>query len=298
MSTEYNIFTPLVDAIAECIKVSVERSKRVPEGAEFVIDQKAYFGDIMIPIGVKSKRKKQYLKIGGEQSHTYIVGQTGSGKSNLVKVILTTLVNNYPTVKLWLFDYKRVELSLFKNTKHCEVFEWSEEGISEGIKNLFQLVLDRYEELESKGLTEAPLTMNSIVCVIEEISLMPKQDMKILRKISAISRAVHVYVIFTTQRPSNEVLDNVVKSLTGNRICLKTDDEKNSIISLDRPGCETLRGKGHGFIKSGGVISEFQAYHIDDGTVKDIVSKYNKSPSELLVQKQINNDNTEWVDRL
>ena len=295
MSTEYNIFTPLVDAIAECIKVSVERSKRVPEGAEFVIDQKAYFGDIMIPIGVKSKRKKQYLKIGGEQSHTYIVGQTGSGKSNLVKVILTTLTNNYPTVKLWLFDYKRVELALFKNTRNCEVFEWSEEGISEGIKNLFQLVLDRYEELESKGLTEAPLTMNPIICTIEEISLMPKQDMKILRKIMAISRAVHVYVIFTTQRPSTEVLDNVVKSLTGNRICLKTDGEKNSIISLDKPGCETLRGKGHGFMKSGGVISEFQAYHIDDGTVKDIVSKYNKLPSELLVQKQ-NLDG--WVDRL
>ena len=290
-----NIFTPLVDAIAECIKVSVERSKRVPEGAEFVIDQKAYFGDIMIPIGVKSKRKKQYLRIGGEQSHTYIAGQTGSGKSNLVKVILTTLVNNYPTVKLWLFDYKRVELALFKNTRNCEVFEWSEEGISEGIKNLFQLVLDRYEELEEQGLTEADITMNPIVCVIEEISLMPKQDMKILRKLMAISRAVHVYVIFTTQRPSNEVLDNVVKSLTGNRICLKTDDEKNSIISLDKPGCETLRGKGHGFIKSGGVISEFQAYHIDDGTVKDIVSKYNKPISEPEVQKQ-NLDG--WVDRL
>lgn len=295
--TEYNIFTPLIDSVKDLVLLGIEYYKRVPEGAEFVIDQKAYFGDIMIPIGVKSKRKKQYLKIGGEQSHTYIVGQTGSGKSNLVKVILTTLTNNYPTVKLWLFDYKRVELALFKNTRNCEVFEWSEEGISEGIKNLFQLVLDRYEELEEQGLTEADITMNPIVCTIEEISLMPKQDMKILRKIMAISRAVHVYVIFTTQRPSTEVLDNVVKSLTGNRICLKTDDEKNSIISLDKTGCETLRGKGHGFMKSGGIVSEFQAYHIDDVVVKNIVSKYNKSPSELLVQKQ-NHINTEWVDRL
>jgi S-DNA-T family DNA segregation ATPase FtsK/SpoIIIE len=295
---EYNIFTPLIDSAKDLVLLGIEHYNKVPEKAEFNPDAKAYFGDIIIPIGVKSKRKKQYLRIGGEQSHTYIVGQTGSGKSNLVKVILTTLTNNYPTVKLWLFDYKRVELSLFKNTRNCEVFEWSEEGISEGIKNLFQLVLDRYEELEEQGLTEAPLTMNPIVCTIEEISLMPKQDMKILRKIMAISRAVHVYVIFTTQRPSTEVLDNVVKSLTGNRICLKTDDEKNSIISLDRPGCETLRGKGHGFMKSGGIISEFQAYHIDDVVVKDIVSKHNKSPSELLVQKQNNNDNTEWVDRL
>ena len=103
---------------------------------------------------------------------------------------------------------------------------------------------------------------------------MSKQDMKVLRKIMAISRAVHIYVIFSTQRPSNECLDNVVKSLVGNRICLKTDDTKNSILSLDKEGCELLRGKGHGYMKSNGYITEFQAYAITDEVVKDICSKH------------------------
>ena len=296
--TQVNIFTPLIDSVKDLVLLGIEHYNKVPERAEFEPDSKSYYGDILIPIGIKPKRKQQYLHIGGEQSHTYIVGQTGSGKSNLTKVILTTIIDNYPMVKLHLFDYKRVELSLFKTTKNCDIFEWSEEGITKGINNLYQLVLDRYETLESKGLTETNNSlMAPILCVIEEISLMPKQDMKILRKIMAISRAVHVYVLFTTQRPSNEVLDNVVKSLTGNRICLKTDDIKNSIISLDKPGCEFLRGKGHGFIKANGYVSEFQAYHINDTVVKDIVSKHNKSPSEKSIQ-MINNDNTGWVDRL
>ena len=208
--------------------------------------------------------------------------QTGSGKSTLIKVILSSIVNNYPNTQLILLDYKRVELANFKCTKSCIQFEWSEEGISQALDDLLTLVLQRYEILESKGMTEADYKMSNIVCVIEEISLMPKKDMKVLRKIMAISRAVHIYVIFSTQRPSNEVLDNTVKSLVGNRICLKTDDSKNSVIALDKEGCELLKNRGQGFIKSNGYITEFQSYYISDEVVKDICSRHTGKSKGLI----------------
>ena len=245
----------------------------LPTQVDYPISDTINYGNIFIPIGV-TRKGTQYLKIGGEQAHTYIVGQTGSGKSNLTKVILSSLVNNYPTSNLILLDYKRVELALFKNTKNCIQFEWDERCISQALEDLLTLVLQRYEILEMQGKTEADYTMSNIVCVIEEISLMPKNDMKVLRKLMAISRAVHIYIIFTTQRPSNECLDNVVKSLVGNRICLKTDDTKNSILSLDKEGCELLKGKGHGYLKSSGIISEFQAYSIKQEVIDEIVSKH------------------------
>lgn len=278
----------------------------LPESIPYKIDNQIHLPseNIYIPIGINILGKTQYLKIGGEQSHTYVVGQTGAGKSNITKVILSTIVNQYPTVKLFLLDYKRVELSLFSNTKNCINFQWQEESISQVLKDLYSLVLSRYDALAERGLTEADNTMNIILAIIEEVSLMPKNDMKILRKIMAISRAVKVYIIFTTQRPSNECLDNVVKSLVGNRISLKCDDKKNSLISLDVEGAETLRGKGHGYYKSAGEIYEFQSYFITDSLVKQVCDAHRKPYKPFTDVLSPPNDkqdvlvNEDWIDRL
>lgn len=295
-----SITSILGDALFEFGKSFINAWTCLPDYVPYKVDNQYYLGDIFIPIG-KSKKGKHYLKIGGEQSHTYIVGQSGSGKSNLIKVILTTLTKNYPNVKLFLLDYKRVELNLFKNTKNCMRFEWDSDNISQALEDLYNLVLKRYDDLAVTEDTEVGADVPPIVCVIEEISLMSKQDMKVLRKIMAISRAVHVYVILTTQRPSNEILDNVIKSLVGNRICLKTEDAKNSIISLGSEGCELLRGQGHGYYKANGITTEFQCYHIQDEVVKAIVKDHKqfKSFSNESQGQCIDCTSEEgWIDKL
>lgn len=303
-----NLFEPLIDSLFQVAKVLF--TKRLPNFIDYQIDNNIYVNDMYIPIG-RNIRDTQYLKIGGENAHTYIVGNTGSGKSTLLKVILTTIVNNYPNVQLYLFDYKRVELSLFREAKNTIQYLWDTDDISKALEQLYQLVLDRFDILASKCLTIADNSMNSILVVCEEISLMSKTDMKILRKIMAISRAVKVYVLFTTQRPSNDTIDNTVKSLVSNRICLKTEDTKNSIIALDMQGCEQLKGKGHGYIKSNGYTTEFQSYYISDTVVNDIVSKCSKPTFKEYQNKAIAKDlrpidnendklfnNTDWLNRL
>jgi S-DNA-T family DNA segregation ATPase FtsK/SpoIIIE len=233
---------------------------------------------------------------------------------------LTTIVNNYPNVELYLWDYKRVELALFREARNTVEYLWDTTDISKALEQLYQLVLDRFDILTEKGLTIADNSMNPILVVCEEISLMSKTDMKILRKIMAISRAVKVYVLFTTQRPSHDILDNTVKSLVSNRICLKTEDTKNSIIALDSEGCEQLKGKGHGYIKSNGYITEFQSYFISDTLVNNIVAKHSKvvfksdrdtfreyqnkaingdlKPIDNINDKLPDNTDTSWLNRL
>lgn len=291
----------LGDALFNFGKAFIDSWHRLPDKIEYPIDNQYYLNDIFIPIG-ESKKGKHYLKIGGEQSHTYIVGQSGAGKSNTVKVILTTLTKNYPNVMLYLLDYKRVELSLFKDTKNCMRFEWDPDNISQALEDLYNIVLKRYDDLAVSEETEVGPNVPPIVCVIEEISLMPKADSKVLRKIMAISRAVHIYIIFTTQRPSHEVLDNVIKSLVGNRICLKTDDVKNSIISLDSEGCELLRGHGHGYYKANGITTEIQCYYIKDETVKTITKEHKRIQSSNQgsrpIEPIVDNDTESWVDKL
>ena len=280
---------PLVVSLCNCIKAVWNNftSYKLPEVIPYPIDDRTFLGDIKIPLGINTLGNIQYLNIGGETSHSYIVGQTGSGKSNITQLILSTLVNNYPKVKLILLDYKRVELQTYSNTKNCIRFEWEQENISDALHEVYNLVLDRYDEMALKGENVASKSVNPIFVAIEEISLMPKQDMKLLQKILAISRACKIYFLITTQRPSNENISNTTKSLIGNRICLKTEDKKNSMISLDREGCELLRGKGHGYLKSGGYTFEFQAYYIPLEVVKSIVSNHLKPIKESKVNTQV-----------
>ena len=59
------------------------------------------------------------------------------------------------------------------------------------------------------------------------------------------------------------------------------------MISLDREGCELLRGKGHGYLKSGGYTFEFQAYYIPLEVVKSIVNNHLKPIKESKVNTQV-----------
>lgn len=144
------------------------------------------------------------------------------------------------------------------------------------VTNIFE-----YNKLKGvKKLKYQVLYIEEIVMLLEDKN---KSAMKLLKQLIAISRASGCYVFLTTQRPDNTVIDNIVKANINNRIVLKCEDRKNSVVALDEEGAEKLRGNGHGFIKNGANIEEFQGYFITDDQVKDYTLKYqNKGTSKSL----------------
>jgi S-DNA-T family DNA segregation ATPase FtsK/SpoIIIE len=72
---------------------------------------------LMVPLGPGGARRYQELVFGrGTAHHALIVGQTGSGKSNLLHVLITTLALKYPPdeLELYLIDFKQgVEFKLY-----------------------------------------------------------------------------------------------------------------------------------------------------------------------------------------
>lgn len=292
------MFEPLIYSLYDCAKAIYNITHKLPTYCEYIPSNKAYYGNrLSLPIGESSKGTIS-LNINQSSPHTYLVGTTGSGKSNLLKVTLATIINNYHNVKLILCDYKRCELSMFSNCNNVLSFSYTEEDISNTITNVYQMVLDKYDRLMKQNKNQCSSYEETILLVIEEIALMDKATMKILRKLMSISRAVNVYVLFTCQRPSNEVLDNVVKSLVSNRIVLKVEDKKNSIIALDELNAELLRGNGHGIIKSNGYKLEFQGYYIKDNTLNEII-KANLKPNTITTDNSNSKaNNTNWIDRL
>ena len=116
-----------------------------------------------------------------------------------------------------------------------------------------------------------------------------KRAMKLLKQLIAISRASGLYVFITTQRPSNDIIDNVVKANINNRIVFKTEDIKNSIVALDKEGAEQLQGKGHGLLKHGASITEFRGYNISDEDVKSFIKPHLAAKTNIKPMKAIEN---------
>ena len=259
---------------------------KLPTDIKYKLPLKAKGEGIKIPIG-KTIEDEIILDL-KENPMTYIVGTTGSGKSVCTKVILTSLIEMYShnEIELYLCDLKRVELNLFSKVKHCKKFVYTVEDTTEVIADLLAETNRRYDLFMKHNVTNI-FEYNKIpgvkklkyqILYLEEMIMLledpKKKAMKLLKQLMAISRASGCYAIYTTQRPSNDVIDNVVKANTNNRIVFKCEDKKNSIVALDKLGAEALRGRGHGFIKRGANIEEFQGYFITDNQVKEVTRKY------------------------
>lgn len=289
----------------------------LPKMIEYELLKRDTREGIFIPIAQTFKNKNIILDL-KENPHSYIVGTTGSGKSVMTKIILTNLVSLYGSneLELYLCDLKRVELNLFRNVKHCKKFVYTVEDTTEVIADLLEETNRRYDlfmEHEVTNIFEYNKLPNVKklkyqVLYVEEIVMLledkKKNAMRLLKQLIAISRASGCYVFLTTQRPDNTVIDNVVKANINNRIVLKTEDSKNSVVALDKPGAEDLKGNGHGILKNGSNFIEFQGYFIEDSQVKKIIKPFikpknsNKNISDKLpikdikTSKNVNNEAT------
>lgn len=269
----------------------------LPNNVKYELPQRKC-DSILIPIGVSLNNNIEIdLK---ENPNTFIVGTTGSGKSVCVKSIITSLVNLYTPkeMELYLCDLKRVELNLFRNLEHTKEFVYKVNDVTKVIIDMLEECENRYDLFMKRNVTNIfeynKITKNKLtfkVLFIEEIVLLLQDKknvaMNTLKQLLSISRASGIYVFISTQRPSFDVLDNVVKANINNRICFKVEDSKNSIIAIDDVGAESLRGKGHGILKIGSEKTEFQSYFISDEQTKKLINKFIVKEAIKVTSKQL-----------
>lgn len=228
--------------------------------------------------------------------HSYICGSTGGGKSICTKSILTHIITNFSgfsesesELELYLGDLKYVELSLFKKCRIVKEFRTSVEDVTDMIRDLLNETEERYRTFESVGVTciqdynkKFPdKKMKYQILVVEEIVNLlqdgKKRAMKMLKRLISISRSSGLYVILTTQRPSADIIDVVVKANISNRIVFRTESSKDSVIALDEEGAENLDIAGRGILKVGSKKVVFQGFYIEDNEVKRLIKPYEKT---------------------
>ena len=223
-----------------------------------------------------------------ETPHTLCTGTTGGGKSVTTRNIITSIINLYPNeVDLHLIDFKVVELSIFKKLEQTRSYVNELEEAKEIIADRLEECKRRYNLFDELGVTniydynkkvshDKKLKFEFIV--IEEFVMLLEDKKKIaminLKKLASLSRASGQFLYITAQRFDNTIIDLVLRSVIGNRICHLVESENDSKLIIDITGAEKLRGNGHILFKNGSKVTECQSYFITDNQIRDYTKKY------------------------
>lgn len=304
-----NILQPLFNTLAEVPKSLYNLTHKLPKLVYYEPNNNIYYGNkLILPLGISKNKKEVVIELSTSLPFAYIVGTSGSGKSTLLRSILSTVVNNYKHIRLILLDYKLCELSLWSQCNNV-MFAYDPNGIDAIIEQEYDYVLSKYNNLMNNRRYSSSIAEETTLIIVEEVALMPKATMKKLTKLFSICRNTNTYGIITTQRPSaNEVLTPQLKALIDNRIVLRTNTEKDSVVALGTRGAEQLKGNGHAILSNPYGTTEFQSYMIEEETLRQIINSNSKPNVEDINindkcktqdnKSKIEFYNLEWIDKL
>ncbi len=190
--------------------------------------------------------------------HLLIAGATGSGKSITIhSLIISLLYKNSPaTLRLVLVDPKKVELSVYNDLPHLisPVITDNKKALG-ALRWVIQEMENRYQKLLEAGARDIK-TFNQksskplpyILIIVDEladlmISFGREVEGAIIR-LAQMSRATGIHLVFSTQRPSVEVITGLIKANITSRIALQVPSQIDSRTILDFAGAEKLLGRG------------------------------------------------------
>lgn len=193
--------------------------------------------------------------------HMLVAGSTGSGKS----VFLHNLIANAARTKdliLMLSDPKGVEFSPYRNSRLSEFIPIIAINYDQTLQMLSNLLIemeDRYSMLMRLGvqsIEQMKSPFSSIMVIIDEVAdliLMDGRTRKfeeLLVKLAQKCRAVGIYLVIATQRPSVDVLTGLIKANFEARLSCKVSARVDSHVILDHSGAEFLMGCGDAIFKN------------------------------------------------
>ncbi len=221
--------------------------------------------------------------------HVLIAGETGSGKSVILRELLWQMI--YQGCRLYMIDFKGgVEFGK-RYEKYGEVVTERERALEilSGLVYENQYRLTIFRDLEVKNLDEYNRKTNQHLCrvgvFIDEIAEMldkkgmSKEDKALceqlegkLSTLARLSRATGINLFIGVQRPDANVLTGQIKNNIPVRICGRFADRTASEIVLGNTDATELPDiKGRFLYKVGNETIEFQSFLFDDDTMlKDI----------------------------
>ena len=249
--------------------------------------------------------------------HLLIAGTTGSGKSVMSNVLITSLLyrNSPDRLRMIIIDPKQVEMSQYRDIPHLEtpIITRTEDAVAAlkwvaaemdrrysmmskaGSKKIddYNSWLDKKKAEQAKaGAAEKPIDDNFdaapmpyMVIVIDEMADLMMQSGKEMEshivRVAQKGRAAGMHLVLATQRPEVKVVTGLIKANVPGRIAFAVSNQIDSRVMLDQMGAEKLLGSGDGLLLTTEMMGKpvrIQGAFVSDSEVDSVV-KFLKSQS-------------------
>lgn len=190
--------------------------------------------------------------------HVLLAGATGSGKSIMLRTIISTLLfrTSPEEVRLILVDPKRVEFSNYNGIPHLlmpvivepdktlPALKWALSEMNKRYR-LFQEAGARdINDYNAKAEEKIPYILILVDELADIMVVAPAEVEKAITRLAQMARATGLHLVLATQRPSTDVLTGLIKANVPCRIAFNVTSQIDSRVVLDMPGAEKLLGKG------------------------------------------------------
>lgn len=265
-------------------KAAMVSLKELLETKEFKIREHR----MMIALGKDVAGKTWFADL-PKMPHLLIAGATGSGKTVCVNTILMSLLyqNTAETLRMIMVDPKRVELTLYNGIPHLltPVITNTAKTVN-ALKWCIGEMDRRFELLASVGSRDigsyntkfSAHKIPHIIFVIDELAdLMATAANEIeagIIRLAQMARAVGIYLIVATQRPSVDVITGLMKANIPGRIAFSVASLIDSRTILDVPGAEKLLGRGDMLFQTAELSKpvRIQGAYISEEELKNVVN--------------------------
>ncbi len=211
-------------------------------------------------------------------AHVLIAGTTGSGKTELARTIVASLVRHQRphTVQLALFDPKQHGFAPFAALPHLLFPIVSE--VDEMARRLGFLVAEM--ERRDRERIDRP----RLVLMIDELAdVLQAGDSAVeglLTRLVQRGRSAGLSVVACTQKPSARAVGTVMRANFPVRLVgrVTSADEARVAAGIGGTGAEKLAGRGDFLLIAGGQVIRFQAAQVD---VHDLAAQVTPRPAPM-----------------
>jgi hypothetical protein len=216
--------------------------------------------------------------------HYMIAGSTGGGKSVSFKSMLVGLLESSTNLQVYLFDFKRVEMSDFHGLPNVVIVneEYQARIILEKLEKEME---KRYQMLEKKGFKSIDPKrdgLDRILVGIDECTdltgKVPKSHPSYvtiekarnsLDHLARKARASGIHLIFATQKIDSDSLDTRVQENIEGRLALRMNTMENSVRVLQNSMAYHLPAiPGRAIWKKGSSYIEVQTPYLSEDDLK------------------------------
>lgn len=209
---------------------------------------------------------KDYVKVDlNKFPHVLIGGDTGTGKSRLMLLILTNLINKFKDIDIYLIQIRKSDLAVFKECRQVKYMARSLNETRDILKHLDNICKERDKKLErylSQGIYNIvdynkrfnTRKMKYKYIVLDEFAFfnysgadskeekqIKKEILGYIKNIVLTGRSTGMLVFTSLQKPTSSSIPTDIKSQLTTRISFKMLDKETSIVILGNANATDLK---------------------------------------------------------